>query len=292
MPLGLADRIRQSSLARWISRKAQNGAIQLRYLLGDDTPARRFLSQYKETATQQPVSGHLGGLRGHGSQTVVVDFNLAYECSSNSPWRGGNLVLKFEAWPGVIPQRRLAAECRNERLARAYLDRFMPTTLRVIGHGLRNEPSAMTYQQRVQGKPLRLVLWSAIASNSVLSRELVEFCDAILTMSRETGRIPDLAGTLPHIDHLSNLFWRSRNIVVDIDSNRVWLVDTGWKDGEESLREGRLRSRLRTWFRLQTMRLFRWRIVRWVEKGGLYRSYSKGEREREGGRETRAQGDR
>jgi hypothetical protein len=108
---------------------------------------------------------------------------------------------------------------------------------------------------------------TTITSNSALARDLVSFCDAVDAMSQETGRTPDLAGTLPHIDHLSNLFWRSRNVLIDAHSSRVWLVDTGWKGNEESIREGKTRSRLRTWIRLQTMRLFRWIVKRCIEKG-------------------------
>lgn len=245
-----------------ISRKLHSGQMQLRYLLGDDSPAHSFLRQFRQTATQTPVPGQLGQLRGHGSQTVVVDMNFSPDTGCHSVWASGALVLKFERIPGIIPEQRLADERKNELLARQYLNRFMPPTLRVIGHGIENKPSALTYQQRIEGKRLRDISWRNICNNDELAKEVINFCQSVETMSRETGKIPDLAGTLPHADFLSNLFWRSRNILVDLDAGRIWLVDTGWKAGEERLREGSWRGRLRTRFRLYTMRLFHWWILR------------------------------
>ena len=244
----------------WLRRKIRRGLVEIRYLLGDDKPAREYLEQFRKSATRLPVSGQLGELRGHGSQTVVVDFDVMdYE---GGVWGNGALVLKFEIYPGEIPRQRLSEEYKNECLARIYLDEYMPPTIRFIGHGLQNLSSAITLQKRIEGKMLRDVPWRNLKNNEKLNRELIQFCDAVLAMSKETGQIPDIAGTLPRIDHLSNIFWYSRNIVIETKTDKVWLVDTGWKKGEESLVSGRLRSRLRTWFRLQTLRLFRWRLIR------------------------------
>jgi|GEM_PF-6868203 len=251
-------------LLSWLHLKFRRALIEINYLVGNDAPAMRFLDEFSATATKLPIriGGTLGQLRGHGTQTVVVDLSLP---SSGIDQADDQVVLKFEIYPGAISLARLAAESRNEKRARQYLDQFMPKTLRVLGHGLRNATSALTLQQRVNGVQLREVTWSAIASSPALCHELIRFCNGVLLMANETGRVPDLAGTLPRVDHLTNIFWRSRNILVDADCCRVWLVDTGWKEGEESLREGKLRSRLRTRFRLATLRSFRRLLLRWLQ---------------------------
>lgn len=246
-------------------RKAESFLMQLCYLLGDDSPAHRFLHEFGRTSTVQAVPGQLGELCGHGSQTVVAGFRVAHPSDA---WQGDKLVLKFEIIPGIIPQSRLATELRNERHARQYLDAFLPRTLRILGHGMHNAPSALTYQEHVDGKRLRDVTWEELVQHPAAARQLVRFCDAVDRMARQTGQTPDLCGTLAHFDQLSHRFWRSRNIIVDLSDNQVWLVDTGWKDGEESLRHGRLSSRFRTWFRLQTMRSFRRRLARMLNTEG------------------------
>ena len=251
----------ESRAVNWTRRKVETLRMQAAYLLGDDSPAYQFLRRFRGTSTIQAVPGSLGVLRGHGSQTVVVDFNLEH---FSSTWQTDKVVLKFERIPGIIPRGRLATERTNELRARRYLDDFLPPTLRILGHGIENRSSAMTYQEKVYGKRLRDVSSSQWRAHPIAARELVRFCDAVDEMARETGQTPDLCGTLAHFDQPSNLFWQSRNIVVDLSAGRVWLVDTGWKEGEESLRHGRLASRFRTWFRLQTMRLFRWRLARMV----------------------------
>lgn len=239
---------------------------QIKYLLGDDSPAWEFLEQFRQTATQQPVVGRLGELRGYSSMTVVADYDIPVQAGESSTEEYAAWVVKFETRPGKFTCQRLVMEYRHECLARVYLDRFIPKTLRVIGHGLRNEASVLVYQQRAPGKQLRQISWREIAENPRLCVNLLEFCDGVLQMSRETGQVPDLSGTLPRVDHFSNIFWLSRNIVVDPLSAAVWLVDVGGKKGEESLRGGPLRSRLRTWFRLQTMRFFRWRVARFLTR--------------------------
>lgn len=245
--------------AAWLRRKLKTLSMQLRYVLGDDSPAFHFHEQFRRTSLHPPVPGRLGQVRGHGSQTVVADFELSYE----SPvWRMRQLVLKYERIPGIIPRARLADELRNEKLARCYLGSFMPATLRVVGHGMNNQPSALTYQQRIDGEQLRNVPLRRLLANVEICRQMVAFCDAVMQMAKSTGQTPDLCGTLPRLDHLSNLFWRSRNVLVDFRNNKVWLVDTGWKEGEESLVQGRLRSRIRTRFRLMSLRFYRWRLWR------------------------------
>ena len=244
--------------------KYKRAMVEIHYLTGSDAPAYEFLEEFKRTSTLLPVRATIGALRGHGTQTIVADLNFNRQevscITDTAAW-----VLKFEIYPGTIIHQRLAAENKHEYLARQYLNSFMPKTLRIIGHGLHNHPSALTFQQRVTGIPLRSVSWRSIARNPILCNELLRFCDAVLKMADETGQVPDLAGTLPRIDHLSNIFWRSRNILIDTMSLRVWLVDTGWKDGEESLKEGKLRSRARTWFRLFTLRFFRFRLLNWLK---------------------------
>lgn len=233
--------------------------MQLRYLFGDVSPAHRFHGQFNRTSLHSPVPGCLGHVRGHGSQTVVADFELSYDSPA---WQSRNLVLKFERIPGIISHARLATELKNEQLARNYLDEFMPPTLRVIGHGINDRPSALTYQRRVDGDQLRNVPLPRLLTNVETAKQMVAFCDAVVQMSEATGQTPDLCGTLLYLDQLSNLFWRSRNVLVDFSNNMVWLVDTGWKDGEESLVRGPLRSRLRTRFRLRSLRYYRWRLRR------------------------------
>lgn len=256
-------------LIQRLQRKIRRGSVEIRYLFGDDAPAHKYYRHFKLTATKQPVPGLVGPLRGHGSQTVVVDFDLISKLTKPSRWGSGNLVLKFEIYPGDISFQRFVSENQKERLARTYLDQFMPATLRVIGHGLNNEPSILTYQKRVAGRTLRNVSWREISTRPSLCEELIQFCDAVLVMSQKTRQIPDIAGTLPRVDHLSNIFRLSRNIVVDLRAEKVWLVDTGWKDGQESLIEGSLRSRWRTRFRLYSMQLYRWRLNRKL-KGSLF----------------------
>lgn len=240
----------------------RRAVVQLRFQAGDAGPAQRYLEIFRRTATLQPVKGKLGSLRGYSSQTAVADFDLATPIDSDSPWGDGRLVVKFEIYPGHIPAERLAMERRNEMLARRYLAEFMPVTLRVLGNGLENQTSALVYQRRVTGKLLRRTSWREIRESPLLQARLTEFCERVLQMAQELGRIPDIAGTLPRIDHFTNIFWRSRNIMVDPPTGQVWLVDTGWKDGQELLREGALRQRLRTRFRLMTLRYFCWRIRR------------------------------
>ena len=235
--------------------------VQLRFMAGDADPARGYLERFRRTAGRQPVSAQVGDLRGYSSQTAVADLRLLTPLPSTSPWAGGNLVVKFELYPGHISHERLAAERRNELLARRYLDRFMPATLRVIGQGLDDQPSALVYQPRVSGQLLRQTSWREIRDNPRLQRNLIEFCDRVWQMAHETGSIPDIAGTLPRIDHLTNFFWRSRNAMVDPAAGDVWLVDTGWKEGRELLHAGPWRPQLRTRFRLWTLRLLRWRIA-------------------------------
>jgi hypothetical protein len=253
---------KRSKLVQWFQRKVRRGSVEIRYLLGDDTPAQEYRRKFQLTATKQPVPGLVGDLRGHGSQTVVVDFDLRARLNKLSAWDTKAMVLKFEIYPGEISLQRFASENRNERLARTYLDRFMPATLRIIGHGLNDEPSVLTYQKRIEGRALRHVSWREIGVRPSLCKEMIQFCTAVLVMSQETGQIPDIAGTLPRIDHLSNIFRWSRNIVVDLEAEKIWLVDTGWKDGQESLVEGSLRSRWRTRFRLYSLQFFRWRLAR------------------------------
>jgi GT2 family glycosyltransferase len=236
--------------------------VQLRFMAGDADPALGYLERFRRTAGRQPVSAQVGDLRGYSSQTAVADLHLLTPLPVASPWAGEDLVVKFELYPSHILHERLAAERRNELLARRYLDRFMPATLRVIGHGLDGLSSALVYQPRVSGKLLRQTSWHEIRDNPRLQRNLLEFCDCVWQMAQEVGRIPDIAGTLPRIDHLSNFFWRSRNVMVDPAAGDVWLVDTGWKEGQELLHGGPWRPRLRTRFRLWTLRLLRWRVAR------------------------------
>jgi N-acetylglucosaminyl-diphospho-decaprenol L-rhamnosyltransferase len=231
------------------------------YLRGDATPALVYLDALRRDASQLPICGRLGGLRGFSSQTVVTDIDIV-PVPPGPLWHDQHLVLKFETNPGEISPGRLAGERRNAMLARSYLDRFMPPTLRVIGHGIAGRASAMTFQQRIDGKLLRKIRWSDICSNPHLQANLIAFCDAVIKMGCETGRIPDIAGTLPRVDHLTNFFWNSRNVMANPASGDVWLVDTGWKEGQELLRGGALRARLRTHVRLYTLRLFRWRLRR------------------------------
>lgn len=254
-----------SPLVDLVTRKAKSFVLQLRYLLGDDSPADAYLQQFRRTSTLQAVPGEVGQLIGHGSQTVVVGLRATHRSPS---WETDELVLKFEIIPGIIPESRLAAERRNELRAREYLDHFLPATLRIVGHGMDNAPSAMTYQPRVGGKRLRHVSWGELVAHPSVAHQLIRFCDAVDDMAQETGQTPDLCGTFAHFDQLSHRFWRSRNVMVDLGDSRVWLVDTGWKDGEESVRQGPLFSRVRTWFRLQTMRFFRWRLARKLRTPG------------------------
>ncbi len=218
-----------------------------------------FLEEFRCSANGMPVHGKVGLLRGYSSQTVVADLDWQNDCDG-TPWGDGSLVVKFEIYPGQISRERLTAELCSEQFARRYLDRFMPMTLRIIGHGMRNAPSALVYQTRVPGKLLRKVSEREIRSNPRLRANLIEFCDRVWAMGKETGRIPDIAGTLPRVDHLTNFFWWSRNVMVDSATGGVWLVDTGWKAGQEQLTSGPLRPRLRTWVRLLSLRLFRWWI--------------------------------
>jgi hypothetical protein len=236
--------------------------VQFRFFVGDTRSADHFLELFRRATPCQPVRGTVGKLRGYSSQTAVADFDLASPVTDGSSWGDGRLVVKFELYPGHISSERLAMERRNERLARQFLDEFMPVTLRIIGHGIGGRSSALVYQRRVPGKLLRHTSWRELRENAPLQANLVKFCDQVTRMGQELGRIPDLAGTLPHIDHITNLFWRSRNIMVDPPSGQVWLVDTGWKDGQELLSNGPLRQRLRTRFRLATLRFFRWRVMR------------------------------
>lgn len=233
--------------------------MEIHYLAGSDAPAQAFLREFGRTATRLPFAGNIGSLVGHGTQTVVA--SLVGPSGARSIEASDGWVVKFEIYPGTISLSRLVSENSNEMLARRYLDRFMPPTLRIVGHGLGNRPSALVLQQRVRGLQLRRIPWDRIRQNRRLCSELVDFCDGVIAMARDTQQIPDLAGTLPRVDHLSNLFWRSRNIVIDLPVARVWLVDTGWKDGEECLDRGRLRSRIRARVRLISLCLFRRRLA-------------------------------
>lgn len=253
---------RLTGVASWFTTKSNRAIVQMEFLGGQCGPARRYLEALSRTGNLLPVPGRLGEVRGFSSQTVVADLDLAPTPSEKSPWRDGKLVIKFEIFPNQISAERLAAEARNEMFARKYIDEYMPATLRLIGHGIDCVPSALVYQRRVPGRMLRDISWDEICSNTALQSNIVAFCDQVILMARETGRIPDVAGTLPRVDHLGNFFWNSRNIVADTGSGGVWLVDTGWKDGQELLHTGPLRQRLRTWLRLYTLSFFRWRLVR------------------------------
>lgn len=241
-------------------RKLRNFGILVGYLLGKDAPAYQYLEEFRQTATWLPIPGTVGGLCGYSSLTVVAGYHLASQVT-----RGRNMppiVVKFESHPGKIPFERLADEQKNETLARKYLDRFMPQTHRLIGHGVRNKPSALVYQQRIEGKPLRQVPFRDIRDNAPLLQNLNEFCDAILQMHQEMGQVPDLAGSLPRVDWLTNLFWHSRHVFLDSETNRVWLVDTGFRSGQESTAEGPMVARVRTWIRLQTLKWYQRRLRR------------------------------
>lgn len=240
--------------------KFRNFGILVGYLLGKDAPAHQYLEEFRQTATQQPVPGKLGRLRGYSSLTVVADYDVVIKTAQHEfvcP-----MVVKFESRPGKIPLRRLVDEQKNEELGRRYLGKFMPKAFRVIGHGMRNEPSALVYQQRVEGKLLRHTALGEITGNRRLLENLLEFCDAVLKMHTETGQVPDLAGTLPRVDWLTNIFWFSKHIVLNLESGDVWLVDTGAQSGQESTREGPLIARFRTQFRLQTLKLYERRLLR------------------------------
>jgi len=257
------------SRTRALFRKARNFGVLVGFMFGMDEPARRSLHQFRTTATQLPVPGAVGELCGYSSLTVVAGYHLVSQAT-----RGRNvppMVVKFESRPGKISFERLADEQRNETLARRFLDEFMPQTYRLIGHGMRNEPSALVYQQRVEGKPLRQVRFRAIRDNVPLLQNLDGFCESVLQMYRDTGHMPDLAGSLPRVDWLTNLLWRSRHIFLDFGTNRVWLVDTGFQSGQESTDEGPMVARFRTWLRLQTLKWYQRKLRRRLIK--LKRSF-------------------
>ena len=234
--------------------------ILVGYLLGKDEPAYRYLEEFRRTAIRLPIPGTVGELCGYSSLTVVADYHLASQVtqSQNIP----PLVIKFESRPGKISFERLADEQNNETLARRYLDKFMPPTYRLIGHGIHNRPSALVYQQRINGKPLRRVRFGDIRDNVLLLKDLNEFCDAVLRMHQENGQVLDLAGSLPRVDWLTNLFWRSRHVFLDFEINRVWCVDTGFQSGQESTGEGPMIARFRTWVRLQTLKWYQRKLRR------------------------------
>lgn len=244
-----------------LTRKLRIFGILVGYLLGKDAPAYQYLEEFRQTATQLPIPGTVGGLCGYSSLTVVASYELTSQVIRGRDVQPP-MVVKFESRPGKIPFERLADEQKNEILTRQYVDRFMPKTYRLIGHGLRNLPSALVYQQRVKGKPLRRVRFRDIRNNLQLLQSLEEFCDAVLRMHRETGQVPDLAGSLPRVDWLTNVFWRSRHIFMDFEANRVWFVDTGFQSGQESTREGPIVARFRTWFRLQTLKWYQRKLRR------------------------------
>ena len=241
-------------------RKLENFGILVGYLVGRDEPAYQYLDEFRQTATQLPVPGIVERLYGYSSLTVVAGYDLASQVTRGQDAQP--LVVKFESRPGKISFERMADEQKNEGLARRYLDRFMPQTHRLIGHGIRNAPSALVYQQRIEGRPLRRVPFRAIRDNAPLLQNLNEFCDAVLQMYRETGQMPDLAGSLPRVDWLTNLFWRSRHVFLDFETNHVWLVDTGFQSGQESTDKGPMIARFRTRLRLITLKCYR-KKLRW-----------------------------
>ena len=243
------------SRTKTLFRKVRNFGILVGFMFGMDEPARRSLDEFRTTATYLPLPGTVGELRGYSSLTVVADYHL--ESHATRDRNVLPMVVKFESRPGKIPFERLADEQKNEDLARRYLDRFMPQTYRLIGHGIRNEPSALVYQQRIEGKPLHQIRFRDIRDNAPLLQNLKEFCDAVLQMHQEMGQVPDLAGSLPRVDWLTNMFWRSRHVFLDFKTNCVWLVDTGFQSGQESTNEGPMVARFRTWLRLQTLRWYR-----------------------------------
>jgi hypothetical protein len=241
-------------------RKLRNFGILVGYLVGKDAPAYQYLENFRQTATQLPIPGAVGGLCGYSSLTVVAHYDLASQVTRGQKVQP--MVVKFESRPGKITFGRLADEQKNETLARKYLDGFMPPTYRLIGHGIRNEPSALVYQQRIEGKPLCQVRFRDIRDNAPLLQSLSKFCDAVLQMHQEVGQVPDLAGSLPRVDWLTNLFWRSRHVFLDFEMNRVWFVDTGFQSGQESTNEGPMVARFRTWLRLQTLKWYQRKLCR------------------------------
>jgi hypothetical protein len=239
--------------------------VQIKYLMGDGTPAQEFLELFRQTAIHQPLPGKVGKLRGYSSMSVVADYAIT-NTTLSAKFKKQNWVVKFETQPGRFLFNRLKAENHHEILCRRYLNPYIPKTLRVIGHGLRNKASVLTYQHRVDGLQFRDVRWTEINANPKLCENLLEFCERVLLMCRETGQVPDLCGNLPRLDWFSNIFWLSRNILIDKNTGDVWLVDPGGKEGEESLFSGPLMSKMRTHFRLYTMLFFRWKLSRQIVK--------------------------
>ncbi len=239
--------------------KADRLLTEWAYLRNDAGPALRYLEEFRRSATQLPIAAPVGALRGYSSLTVVADLipdGVASEMTVAPS------VLKFDTRPGKISWQRLSAEQRHDKLARQYLKEFTLPTLRVWGHGMDNKPSALVVQTCVLGTRLRDMPWRALAWQPHLAENLASLCRAVHQMWKHTGQLPDLAGTLPRVDYLTNLFWRSRHIILDESTGRVWLVDPTWKPGEETLRSGSPYQRTRTLLRLISMNWFGRRLER------------------------------
>jgi len=141
-------------------------------------------------------------------------------------------VLKHnDGWvvkEGIHPEANTLEQLRKDKedyeVMGKYIDKFLPETHHIRGHVSDGKPSNIIRQREVKGKPL-YELSDAEIGNDKVRNQLIDLFEGCVQMWDEEERIPDLYG--PKGAGLKSFNPRyARNIMVESDTNKVWLVDT------------------------------------------------------------------
>jgi|GEM_PF-5665311 len=142
-------------------------------------------------------------------------------------------VLKHnDGWvvkEGIHPEANTFEQLKQDKedfeAFSVYLERFLPETYHIRGHGSDGKPCNIVRQRKIKGRPLAELSDEEVFGNNEVRSQLREFFEQCDKMWDEIGRVPDICG--PEGDIVKGLNPRyARNILVEDATNKVWLVDT------------------------------------------------------------------
>lgn len=133
-------------------------------------------------------------------------------------------VVKEGIHPEADTLEQLKMDKEDHTIMGKHIGKFLPETHHIRGHTSEEKPGNIIRQREISGRPLYDLSDEEINDDKVRS-QLVELFEGCAQMWDQEGRVPDLYG--PEGSVLKSINPRyARNIIVEDETDKVWLVDT------------------------------------------------------------------
>lgn len=133
-------------------------------------------------------------------------------------------VVKEGIHPDANTLERLKLDKRDYEMFQTYIGNFLPETQHIRGQNAESQPVNIIRQREIKGKPLYEIPDDVLFNDPIVREQLIQLLEGCQRMWHKEGRVPDLYGSKGLLRELNPRF--ARNIMVEDDTKKVWLVDT------------------------------------------------------------------